>query len=358
MVHVRGGEKTFFELARAFPTADLFTLHYRPDALPDDIAGRLKGTSFLQGRPFRQIPYRAHLPLLPWAVESLAAIRGYELVISSSFGWAHGVPLSADARHLCYMYSPPRYLWGEAPPTVLPGLVALLSRSLISRLREWDIAAASRVDRFVGISLLAAQRISQTYGRTSDVVHPPVETERFHVHSSERGRFVMAVGELVPYKRFDLAILAARRINATLVVVGDGPSRRRLQRLAGGADVHFVGRVDDSSLQRLLAKAAVLIHPGIEDFGIVMVEALASGVPVVANSTGGAAEIVAEGTGLLVGGGTPDDFAEALQKAVSTRWDVGALRRQAENFSVARFRGKFRSAVAEMLSEHVSNGSD
>jgi glycosyltransferase involved in cell wall biosynthesis len=210
------------------------------------------------------------------------------------------------------------------------------------------------VDRFIAISAITAQRIGEHYGRNSTIIYPPVDIGRFERIERLSESYAICVGELVPYKRFDLAVLAARRAKQRLVIVGDGPSRRSLERLAEDADIHFAGRVSDQRLEELLAHASVLVHPGVEDFGIVMVEALAAGIPVLANARGGGAEIVDGSTGLLVEDETSDAFAEALFEARGVRWEAAELRRRAARFGVDRFHREFNIFVND--SYHSADG--
>ncbi len=184
------------------------------------------------------------------------------------------------------------------------------------------------------------------YGRISKVIYPPVDTARFRHLDRDPHGFLLTLGELVPYKRFDLAVLAAAATRRSLVVVGDGPERARLKRLASGADVRFVGRVTDRQLLDLMSGAAALLHPGVEDFGIVIVEALAAGLPVIGAPTGGAAEILTEGTGLLAHALEVSAFAEAIESVLRIRVASCDLRERAEHFGVARFRTGLADFVA------------
>lgn len=346
--HVRGGEKVFFELARAYPEADLFVLHCQAKALPPDIRRRLRGTSFLQRFPFHALPYRALLPLLTTAVESLDLSR-YDTIISSASGWTHGVIPGEGAHHVSYVHSPPRYLWTrELPGTSLPGRAArTLAAPMMQYLRLWDATAAGRVDTFLANSGTTAQRVQRRYNSDAAVVHPPVETSRMLAIPHHARGYVLSVGELVAYKRVDLVIRACRKAGVPLAIVGDGPERARLERLAGSADVRFLGRVHDAELDRLLGGASAFIHPGIEDFGIATVEALVAGVPVVGRDAGGTAEIVQDGQGVLVASDEPDDFAAAIRRAMGMTIRTETRYRVAARFSPEAFREAIRNHVEE-----------
>jgi len=346
VLRARGAERVFFEIARTFPEADLFLLHRTPEAIPADLRGRVRATSFLDRGAFRALPYRWLLPFLPLAAESLP-LRDYDLVLSSSYGWAHGVVTGDSARHVSYMHSPPRHVWGEDAGVghrVRPALNIALHYG-----RMWDERAASRVDEFIANSSVTARRIQKRYRRDASVIYPPVDVQRFrHVRRDPRG-YLLAVGELVRYKRFDLAVEAARRSARRLVIVGDGPERAHLERAAGDADVRFAGRVSDAQLETLMGGASALVHPGVEDFGIVMVEALAAGLPVIANAEGGATEILGCGPGVLVHDLDAEAFADAFVSVERRRFDEGAARDRAARFGIARFRAELCSHLGEAV---------
>ena len=345
VVNVRGGEKVFFEIARALPTADLFVLHCRTERLPSDLRPRLRAVSFLQG-PARVVPYRALLPLLPLAASSLD-VRAYDLVVSSSFGWAHGVSVAEDAMHVCYMHAPPRYLWGEAP--IGGSIVRVALGPLLPPLRRWDLAAARRVDAFIANSGATAERIRDRYGRDARVVHPPVDVGAFATLPASPDGYALCIAELVPYKRIDIAIDAARRLGLELVIVGDGPLRGTLEARARGAKVRFLGRVPDRELIRVVEGAALLVHPAVEDFGIVMVEALASGRPVVARRAGGALELDGMTGVFLVESDASDAFADAMDRARRARFDAASVRAGAASFSNERFRDELLAELRRLI---------
>lgn len=289
LLGMRGGEKVVEALCRMFPDADIFTLFYDPESVSATIRNHNVRASFLQ--PFRRI-HRNLLPLMPFAVESLD-IRDYDLVISSESGPAKGVILPSGTRHVCYCHTPMRYLWELYPAYRNDWTHSAFKRAVLTALapwlRMWDYSSAARVDEFVANSENVRRRIGRTYRRSATVVHPPVAVESFY--NKPASDYFLAVSELVAYKRLDDAVRACSRTGRKLRIVGDGPDFKRLRRSAGPT-VEFCGRVSDEELRELYARSIALVMPGEEDFGIVMVESLASGKPVVALARGGACEIV------------------------------------------------------------------
>ncbi|MEK6206019.1 MAG: glycosyltransferase [Chloroflexota bacterium] len=343
-MHLRGGERTFIEMARCFPSASLAVLFQRDGTIPPEISERGLLTTFLQRFPFSVVPYRALAPLLPIAAASLDR-RAFR-VISSSSGWAHLVRPREGGTHLCYMHTPPRYLWWEEDLPV-GGVGRAAAAAVLPWLRQIDQSGAQAVSSFAANSKFTADRIKTVYRRDSVVIYPPVDTSGLHLaEPGEKANFALTVAELVPYKRVDLAIAAADQAGIPLVVVGDGPERQRL-RSSGSSRIKFLGRVNRAVLDELLRQARAFLHPAIEDFGIVMVEALASGTPVVAMGRGGAAEIVTEDCGVLAGEQTVSAMAQALSLAWGRQYDPVSLRRSAQRFSSEIFRERLTAWVAE-----------
>ncbi len=334
-MQVRGGEKVFFELARAFPHADLFLLFGEASRYPADLRSRIR-TTWLQKFPMKSAGYRSLLPLLPHAVDSID-LGSYDMVISSSSGWAHGLRPRADAHHLCYMHTPPRYLWGSQAPGRLAGGAQRLMAPLMEQLRRWDVAASHRVSDFVANSETTARRIFDSYRRSADVIYPPVDTERFLRLPREPRGYALYVGELVPYKRADLAIEACRLLKMPLVIIGDGPEMNALKRQAAGADVRFLGRAPDDVRDEVFSGASVLLYGGIEDFGIVFVEAMAAGVPIAGLRAGGLAEIGAAGGVSFSEQATAAGLAEAAARCVEAP-ALFTARDAARRFSIDEFR--------------------
>jgi glycosyltransferase involved in cell wall biosynthesis len=341
-------------MARALPDADLGVLFHRNITLPPDIAPRIRRVSFLNGAAFQHVPYRALLPLLPRAAESLDA-SGYDRVVSSSSGWAHGV--HAPGRyHYCYMHTPPRYLWSDSE---MPSTGRWAGQALIrvggAKLRNWDQSAASRVTTFAANSRHISERVEAVYGRPAEVIHPPVDVQRIPFRPHSDRDFVLTVAEMVPYKRIDLAIEAAGRAKLPLVVVGDGPEKPRLMQLASGKNVLFAGRVSETKLASLFGQARIFLYPALEDFGIVTVEALAAGTPVVGLNAGGTREIVRDGMGALVHSQDPDAFAAALSGAWSRDFDRYGMRAHAESYRPERFRQQVLTWLGDAAAEDTGS---
>jgi glycosyltransferase involved in cell wall biosynthesis len=286
-----GGEKVVEALAEMFPQADLFSLIAIQEALSPALQKHTLRTSFIQKIPGGRKFHRYFLPLQPLALEQFD-LSGYDLVISSESGPAKGVITSSKTCHICYCHSPMRYIWDMYPdyklafsPMVRPAF------SLVAHyLRLWDRASADRVDYFVANSKFVASRIRKFYRRDSAVIYPPVAVSTGNVLRVAEDYYI-AIGRLVDYKRFDLSIEACTKLNKRLLVIGDGPSRKALQR-AAGPTVTFLGEVSDGELRNHLASSRALLFPGEEDFGIVPVEAQSFGKPVIAYASGGALETV------------------------------------------------------------------
>ena len=345
---MRGAERTFAAMAELAPGAPIYTLLH--DARGTD--GRFDGhpviASGLQRLHVGQRGFRALLPLLPAAAARLAADR-YDLVLSSSSAFAHGVRTRDDAVHVCYCHSPFRYAWFErerALAEVSPPLRPLLAATLRD-VRRRDVRIARRVTRYVANSRICQERIRRYWDRDAAVVHPPVEVDRFSPGTPED--FLLTVGEVTRHKRTELALEAATRAGRRVVVVGDGPDLPRLRARFG--DRHdFRGRVADAELERLYPRALALVVPNVEEFGIAAVEAQAAGRPVVGADAGGLRETVVPGaTGELVTPGDADALAEALRSIDFARYDPARIRRNAERFSKAAFKDRLAAEIDQAL---------
>ncbi len=344
LLNMRGGEKVVEELCRLFPQADLFTLFYNPERVSPLIRARRVTASYLN--PLRGV-YRSLLPWMPTALESFD-LRGYDLVISSESGPAKGVITSTSTKHVCYCHTPMRYLW-DLYPAYLHDWTPMWKRPLVAgftrKLRVWDYATAARVDKFIANSDNVRRRIWKAYRRDADVVYPPVPVHSFVSKTAED--YFLIVSELVPYKRIDLAMEAFSRSGRRLKVVGAGPEFARLKRSAK-SNIEFCGRVSDADLIELYARSRALVMPGEEDFGITVVEALASGKPVIAYGQGGAVEIAGDHGFYFE---SPDSASldgaiarfEKAEKCVS----ANELQTAAARFAPEHFAAGIRRAVEE-----------
>ncbi|HVW07373.1 MAG TPA: glycosyltransferase [Bryobacteraceae bacterium] len=349
LLGMRGGEKVLEALCRAYPEADIFTLFYNPEAVSPLIRSRNVKASFLN--PLRRA-YRSLLPLMPMALEDFD-LRAYDLVISSESGPAKGVLTSATSRHFCYCHTPMRYLWELYPAHRHEFGEGWLRRTALAPIanymRLWDYTTAARVDGFIANSVNVKRRIWRTYRRRSAVVHPPVAVETFRYEPPED--YFLIVAEMVPYKKLDYAVRYFSQSGRRLKVAGAGPEYRSLRKLAGPS-VEFCGRVTENQLRDLYSHCRALVVPGEEDFGIAMVEALASGKPVLAVARGGAVEIVGNGQGILYPESDEVSLAEALRsfERVEPQIDPYTLIDSAAEFSEPVFQKRFQETLGEMWS--------
>ncbi len=357
LIGMRGGERVLEEMVKLYPEADIFTHVLDRSKLTPELAARSITQTFVGRLPGARKHYQKYLSLMPRALEELD-LGAYDLVLSSESGPAKGVVSRPDATHLCYCHSPMRYIWDHYPGyrAGLGGPLGGLKRHYFShlahRLRQWDVASAARVDRFVANSRFVAGRIARVYGREAGVVNPPVDLDLYHpggkggscVPQVGRGYYLF-VSELVPYKRADIAMEAFRGLDLDLKVVGQGEESERLSRRAP-ANVEFMGRV--ASLADLYRGARALVFPAEEDFGIVPVEAMACGTPVIAYGRGGVRDSVQPG---LTGSFFDEQSAPALRDAVMDfdarrhLFDPDEIARHARRFGAARFRRELAAEI-------------
>jgi len=364
-VKLRGGERVVEALADIFPQADLFTMVLDPDALPPSLRSRNFTTSFLQKMPGVKLHYKKLFPLFPLALEEFN-LDDYDLVISSESGAAKGVLTRPRACHICYCHTPMRYIWDmyhqyRAKPGM--GGVARLVFSLSAHyMRLWDYAAAARVDYFVANSQNVAGRIGKHYRRKATVINPPVDVCAGYI-SPEVDDYYLTVGQLVDYKRVDLAIEACNRLRRPLRVIGEGEEFERLRTLAGPT-VKFLGHLPDQELRENYARCRALLFPGEEDFGIVPVEAQSFGRPVIAFGRGGALETVVGGfptdpvapeasTGVLFAKQSAESLAAAIRffESNESRFSPTLIRHHAERFEVSRFKAEMRAFIGARMLE-------
>ena len=357
---MRGGEKVLEDLLELFPDADLFTLFHEPDRISAAINQRSVRVSALQRLPFTRSKYRMLLPLFPWAVRRFD-LTGYDLVLSSSHCAAKGVRVPDGTPHICYCYTPMRYLWdlydayfGGQRRFSLGGLAMPLFKK---RLQRWDVETAQQVGLFVAISRHIADKIDRCYQRKAKVVYPPVDVERFHIDPEGLEDYFLIVSALTPYKMVEVAVEAfnqlaqdpARGAGWRLVIAGRGPEEERLRQLAG-PQVELRGWVSDVELVKLYARCRALIMPGPEDFGIAPLEAMASGRPVIALRQAGALETVVEAkTGEFFNEPTAASLKKAIENFAPAAYSPAVLRAHAETFSRQKFRTELKNVIDEYL---------
>ena len=365
----RGGELVLAQLVRLFPASELFTLLRVPGSVGADVESRPIHTSALQRVPGIEHRYRTFLPLMPSAIRAFD-LRGFDLVISSSHCVAKGVRVPPGTPHLAYVHSPMRYMWDQFDAYFGPGRASLPVRLAATAtrpfLQRWDRRTAAAPDALVANSRHVAQRIARFWGREADVIHPPVELDRFAVqqpgappvqaqppgapHVQAQAGYFLWLGALAPYKRVDLAVEAFRRTGHLLWIAGDGQDARLL-RAGLPPNVRWLGKVSDAEVPELYRGARALVFPGEEDFGIAPLEALAAGRPVIALARGGALETLTPETGVFFEEPTPEALVDAIHRfeAAERGFDPARSRARAETFSEERFRTAIRSKVEALL---------
>jgi glycosyltransferase involved in cell wall biosynthesis len=346
---MRGGEAVLGEIARFFPGAPIYTLFQRHGVLEGELARHPVRTTWLQRITLGGRLYRPLLTLMPQAISGLD-LDGYDLIVSSSHCVAKGVIPSPGAVHVCYCHTPMRYLWDQREHYLkpLPRVLRPLVRARLERLRAWDVVSTARVDHLVANSRLVARRIERYWRREAEVIPPPVDTD-FFTPGGERSRHLLMVAALVPYKRVEVGIEVASRLDLPLRLIGEGPLRPQLAWRAPRT-VEFLGRVSRERLRDEYRSAALLLVPNVEDFGMVTVEALACGTPVVGLDGCGTADVVVSGEhGELAGTASVDELVAACRRTLDRPWQTAVLRHRAESFSCARFRRRFAYLLERVL---------
>ncbi len=346
-----GADRTMEAALELFPDAPVYALVYQRAHFPGTpVAAREVRTSFIDRLPGGRRWYRAYLPLMPFAVEQFD-LRDFDLIVSMSHVVAKGVLTRADQLHIAYVFTPVRYGWDlyfASLDTLTPPahLARGLLRVVLHYLRLWDVAAAARPDVLVAASQTAARRIWKTYRRAAQIVPPPVDVDRFRA-DRPREDFYLTVSRLVPYKRVALLVEAFNRLRRPLVVIGDGPERRRLARLAGPT-VRLLGAQPDEVIAHHMERCRAFVYAAEEDFGIALVEAQAAGAPVIAYGGGGASEtVIPDETGILFAAQTVDAVVEAVEafEAAATRFHPERIRLTTQRFSRQRFQEAFATLV-------------
>ena len=354
LVNMRGGEKVLESLLEMFPQADIYTHVYDPESVSDIVKSHNVYTSYIQKLPFAKRMYQKYMPLMPRALMEFN-LNDYDLIISSESGPAKGVVPNPDAFHICYCHSPMRYLWDMYHEYFRKSnpVIRFFMKQLIPGLRLWDVTSSNLVDFFISNSSYVAKRIKRYYNRDAAVVFPPVNIEKFLSAKREPKDFYLFFGQFTGYKRADLAIEACIASGKKLIIAGAGASRADEQKYSKTGLVSFKGRVSDSELLELYASAKALLFPGIEDFGIIPVEAQASGCPVIAFRQGGAVETVKENvTGIFFDEQNTASLADAIRRfdEASSKGvfsDRSVFSDHVQQFSAQAFKEKINRIIAE-----------
>ena len=356
LVSWRGGEKVLESIASIYPDAPIYTLFCDASTLPESLRQRNIIAHPVANR--LRFMRKALLPLMPAWIESID-LSGFDLVISTSSCVAKGVLTDPGARHLCYIHSPMRYVWdqrdeylgGARKIPVIRFFVDLVSLWL----RMWDVTSATRVDLFVANSTFVKNRVQKYYGRSALVVPPPIDVARFKAPADQRKEgYLLAAGAFVGYKRFDLAIAACEKLGRKLVVAGQGPDLERLRSLAG-THTKVIDAPDDQTWTRIMREADALLFPGVEDFGMTAVEAMAAGTPVIARRLGGSLDFIVEGkTGLFFDEPTVDSLCAAIERHQQIQWSRKELENHAAKFSHDGFIARMRVIIEELNEPDLS----
>ncbi|MFQ5673866.1 MAG: glycosyltransferase [Nitrospinales bacterium] len=370
---MRGGEKCLEVFCRLYPEADLFTLLHIPGTVSPVIEGMRIKTSFLQSLPGVARNYRYYLPAMPLAVGQFD-LSQYHLVLSSSHCVAKGVTTGRDSIHICYCYTPMRYIWDQYDqyfgPARSGALVSTAMRVLRPRLKAWDVRSSRGVDYFVAISRHVQKRIQSCYRRDATVIYPPVDTKFYSPAGEEKPEdFFLMVSAFAPYKRLDLAVEAFKKLGYPLKIIGSGQQLRRLKD-AAAPNIEFLGWLPDEEIRSHYARCRAFIFPGEEDFGITPLEAQGMGRPVIAFSRGGALETVIpekhswkpewdipedktkHPTGVFFHEQTPDALVSAVRffESIENRFDPEQIRRHARQFDVEVFSRRIRAYIENKIS--------
>jgi glycosyltransferase involved in cell wall biosynthesis len=347
LTEMGGAERVVESLVSIFPGVPLYTSACDRDLLSPRFHGIDIRTTFVQRLTHEKRRTKALFPLLPLAFRTLD-LADFDAVLSSSSGFAHHVRPRPDAVHVCYCHNPPRFLWQPHEYFRDQAVLKTVLGPALSAFRRLDVSAARRVDAYVANSATVAERIGATYGRSAEIIHPPVETAAYRPTEDRSGRFLV-VARLLPYKRIDLVIEAASRRNLPVDVIGDGPDLPRLQGQAGDS-VRFLGRLPNATVRHAMARCIALVVPGTEDFGLTPVEAQASGRPPVAFAAGGALETIEDGrTGFFFREQRWETVAAAMERAQDVELRPEDLRAASARFDISVFERRLKGFVHEQL---------
>lgn len=343
-----GAERVLEAFTEIFPNAPIYTLIYDPKQIRGVFSDKKIRTSFLQKVPFAKSKHRIFPLLMPIAVEQFD-LSDYDVVLSDSTSFAKGVITRPETLHICYCHTPLRYAWDDSHKYIeefgLPRPIKTLVPFFMNYIRLWDKEAALRVDKFLCNSHFVAKRIKKYYDRDAQVIYPPVDVKAFSIGNSNKEKFFLMVGRLQAYKRFDIAIQAFNKLGKPLKIIGDGPERKKLEKMAG-KNIEFLGERYEEDLKKCYQGCQAFILPQEEDFGLIAIEAMAAGKPVIAYQGGGALESVKEGeTGLFFDEQTPESLIKAIRKFRPANFNSKKIHKHALKFDKEKFKKKIKDFV-------------
>lgn len=356
LVQYGGAERVLEAFTELFPNASIYTIVYDKDAMHGVFSDKRMRTSYLQKFPLVRKKHRLFPFLMPIAIEQFD-FSDYDVVLSDSSSYAKGIITGPDTLHICYMHTPMRYAWDDCQKYTqdfdMPRFIKKLVPFVMNYIRVWDRVSAERVDMIIANSNFVAKRIKKYYGKDSTVIHPPVKVENFQI-SKEKGDYFLMVGRLIAYKRHDIAIEAFNRLGLPLKIIGRGPELERLRKIAG-PNIEFLGRVPDKDLPGFYAHCKAFVFPQEEDFGIVAVEAMASGRPIVAYRGGDIPEHMEEGKmGIFFDRQSADDIIEAVKGMEGKNFDPEYIREKSLRFDKEVFKKKIGEYVEKAFNEKRS----
>jgi glycosyltransferase involved in cell wall biosynthesis len=352
LLYMSGGEKVLEALCKIYPDADIFTHAYDPKKISQLIKNHNIKTTFIQKLPFSKTLYKYYLPFMPIALEQLD-LSNYDLVISCESGPTKGIVPDPDALHVCYCHSPMRYVWDRSHDYLKNKsfIISLIMKKIIHYLKIWDHSSSSRVDIFISNSKFVSNRIMKYYRRSSIVLPPPVDTRLFS-KANKTGDYYLWLGRFVPYKRPDIAVSAFNKSGKKLIMVGGIGEETKLLKKQAKKNITILGFQSTKSIQRLLSECKALIFPGIEDAGIVPIEAMASGRPVIAFNKGGVQSTIIDGkTGVLFNEQTPESLLGAIDyfESIEKTFDSKQLQEHANQYDKTNFIHRFEKIVNEQF---------
>lgn len=354
LVQYGGAERVLECFAELFPYAPIHTIVYDKEAMHGVFEGKDIRTSYLQKFSLARRRHRFFPLLMPIAIEQFDFSK-YDIVLSDSSSYAKGILTNPDTLHVCYMHTPMRYAWDDCQRYTqefgFPQFIRQLVPFAMNYIRLWDRVSADRVDKYLANSNFVARRIKKYYRKDAEVIHPPVSVGSFYIAEKQQDYYLM-VGRLIAYKRHDIAIQAFNKLGFKLKIIGRGPEMKRLQKMAE-SNIEFLGRVSEEDLAKYYAECQAFIFPQEEDFGIVAIEALASGRPLIAYRGGDIPEHVEDGrTGIFFDRQDPQEIMQAVGKFQKTSFDPQYIRRTALGFDREIFKDKIRKHLEQLLAEH------